>query len=73
MASKHEQSPEHRKAHDLAEKAIDAAARGDTRKAKDMAEQAKSIDPKIDREMARELDDERRQAESYKGQADDDR
>ncbi|TWA79270.1 hypothetical protein FBZ83_111128 [Azospirillum brasilense] len=69
MTGKHEQSPEHRKAHDLAEEAIETAAQGDTRKAKGLADEAKSIDPKIDREMARELEDDRRQAENYKGKA----
>ncbi|KAA0688615.1 hypothetical protein [Azospirillum brasilense] len=69
MAGKHEQSPEHRKAHDLAEEAIETAAQGDTRKAKGLADEAKAIDPKIDREMARELEDDRRQAENYKGKA----
>jgi hypothetical protein len=67
MAGKHEQSQEHRKAHDLAEQAIDKAADGDTRKAKDLADQAKDIDPKIGEEMAKEIEDDRRKAEKYKG------
>ncbi len=67
MAGKHEQSPEHRKAHDLAEQAIEKAADGDTRKAKDLADQAKDIDPKIAEEMAREIEDDRRKAEKFKG------
>lgn len=68
MAGKHEQSPEHRKAHDLAEEAIDKAADGDTRKARELADQAKDIDPKIGQEMAKEIEDDRRKAEKFKGQ-----
>lgn len=68
MAGKHEQSPEHKKAHDLAEQAIEKAADGDTRKARELADQAKDIDPKIDQEMAREIEEDRRQAEKFKGQ-----
>jgi hypothetical protein len=66
MAGKHEQSPEHRKAHDLAEEAIDAAADGDTKKGRDLADKAKEIDPKIGQEMDREIEQDRRQAESFK-------
>jgi hypothetical protein len=67
MATKHEQSPEHRKAHDLAEEAIDTAAEGDTKKARDLADKAKEIDPKIGEEMNREIEQDRRQTDAYKG------
>ncbi|HYG87280.1 MAG TPA: hypothetical protein VD978_13565 [Azospirillum sp.] len=66
MAGKHEQSPEHKKAHDLADKALDAAMDGDTAKAKKLADQAKQTDPKIADEMNRELEADRRQAEAYR-------
>ncbi len=66
MASKHEQSPEHKKAHDLAEQAIDKAAEGDLKGAKKLADQARDIDPKIDDEMAREVESDRRKAEKLK-------
>ena len=66
MAGKHEQSPEHKKAHDLADQALDAAMDGDTEAAKKLVEQAKQTDPKITEEMAREVEAERRQAEGYK-------
>lgn len=69
MAGKHEQSQEHRKAHDLAEEALDKAADGDTRAAKDLADKAKEIDPKIGQEMAREVEEDRRQAERFKDKA----
>lgn len=66
MAGKHEQSPEHKKAHDLADKALDAAMDGDTAKAKTLADQAKQTDPKIAEEMNRELEADRRQAEAFR-------
>ena len=66
MAGKHEQSPEHKKAHDLADQALDAAMDGDTEAAKKLVEQARQTDPKITEEMAREVEAERRQAEGYK-------
>ncbi|WP_029008311.1 hypothetical protein [Azospirillum halopraeferens] len=65
MAGKHEQSPEHRKARDLADRAIDKAVAGDTAKARDLAKEAKAIDPKIGDEMAREVEEDRRKAEGY--------
>ena len=68
MAGKHEQSPEHKKAHDLAEEAIEKAADGDTRKARELADQAKDIDPKIGQEMAKEIEDDRRKADKFKDQ-----
>ena len=67
MAAKHEQTPEHQKAHDLAEQAIETAADGDEKKARELAEQAKSLDPKIAQEMTREIEEDRRQAESFEG------
>ena len=65
MAGKHEQSPEHRKAHDLAYEALDAAIEGDKDKAKALVEEARKADPKIAEEMAREVEADRRQAEAY--------
>ncbi|MBP2302581.1 hypothetical protein [Azospirillum picis] len=65
MATRHEDSPEHKKAHDLAEQALDKAADGDARKARDLIEEAKSIDPKIGEEMSREAAEEQRQADKY--------
>lgn len=65
MASKHEQSGEHKKAHDLADQALDKAAAGDVDKAKDLLQEAKRIDSKIDQEMAREVEQDRRQAEKF--------
>ncbi|WP_207461469.1 hypothetical protein [Azospirillum sp. SYSU D00513] len=67
MAGKHEQSPEHQKAHDLAEEAIETAADGDVKKARELAEHAKDLDPKIGQEMNREIEQDRRQAESFEG------
>lgn len=65
MATRHEDSPEHKKAHDLAEQALDKAADGDARKARDLIEEAKSIDPKIGEEMAREAADDQKKADKY--------
>ena len=73
MTGKHEQSPEHRKAHDLADKALDAAIDGDAAKAKTLADQARQADPKIGEEMGRELEADRRQAEAYRDKADAER
>ncbi|MGQ9368557.1 hypothetical protein [Azospirillum sp. ST 5-10] len=67
MAGKHERSPEHAEAHDLAEKAIDKAIAGDQDKARDLAKQARKVDPKIGEEMAREVEEDRRDAEGYGG------
>ncbi|HYG89503.1 MAG TPA: hypothetical protein VD978_24980 [Azospirillum sp.] len=66
MAGKHEQSPEHKKAHDLADKALDAAAQGDMDKAKKLADEARQADPKIADEMSREVEADRRQAEGFR-------
>lgn len=66
MAGKHEQSPEHQKAHDLADKALDAAIEGDKDKAKKLVDEAKQADPKIAEEMAREVEADRRQAEGFR-------
>jgi len=66
MTGKHEQSPEHKKAHDLAEEAIDKAAQGDTADAKKMVEEAKKLDPKIAEEMGREVESDRRKAEAFR-------
>lgn len=63
MPTRHERSPEHKKAHDLAEQALDQAAEGDARKARALIEEAKRIDPKIGEEMAREAADDQRQAD----------
>lgn len=63
MTTEHERSPEHKKAHDLAEKALDEAAAGDVRKARDMIEEAKSIDPRIGDEMSRESAKDQRDAD----------
>ncbi|WP_042442821.1 hypothetical protein [Azospirillum sp. B510] len=64
MATRHEDSPEHKKAHDLAEQALDKAADGDVRKARDLIEEAKSIDPRIGEEMSRESAEEQKKADS---------
>ncbi|PWC74881.1 hypothetical protein [Azospirillum sp. TSH64] len=65
MATRHEDSPEHKKAHDLAEQALDKAADGDARKARDLIEEAKSIDPKIGEEMAREAAEDQKKADKF--------
>ncbi|AWK85565.1 hypothetical protein [Azospirillum thermophilum] len=65
MTKQHEQSPEHKRAHDLAEKALDEVAGGDVRKAREMIEEAKQIDPKIGEEMAREVAEDRAKAEKF--------
>lgn len=65
MATRHEDSPEHKKAHDLAEQALDKAADGDARKARDLIEEAKSIDPKIGEEMSREAAEDQKKADKY--------
>ena len=65
MASRHEDSPEHKKAHDLAEQALDKAADGDARKARDLIEEAKRIDPKIGEEMSREAAEDQKKADKY--------
>jgi hypothetical protein len=66
MADQHKQSPEHQKAHDLAEEAIDKAAEGKQDEANRLAKEAKKIDPKIGDEMAEEVEVDRRQAEKYR-------
>jgi len=63
MATEHERSPEHKKAHDLAEQALDQAAGGNAAKARDLIEEAKSIDPRIGEEMSREAKEDQRQAD----------
>ncbi|CAO3422012.1 hypothetical protein [Azospirillum doebereinerae] len=63
MATEHERSPEHKKAHDLAEQALDQAADGNAGKARDLIEEAKSIDPRIGEEMSREAKEDQRQAD----------
>ncbi|MDR6770636.1 hypothetical protein [Azospirillum sp. BE72] len=65
MATRHEDSPEHKKAHDLAEQALDKAAEGDPRKARDLIEEAKRIDPKIGEEMSREAAEDQKKADKY--------
>lgn len=65
MATRHEDSHEHKKAHDLAEQALDKAAEGDPRKARDLIEEAKRIDPKIGEEMAREAAEDQKKADRY--------
>ncbi|MBF5095671.1 hypothetical protein F1643_15765 [Azospirillum sp. INR13] len=65
MATRHEDSPEHKKAHDLAEQALDKAADGDARKARDLIEEAKRIDPKIGEEMSREAAEDQKKADKY--------
>ncbi|WP_434619839.1 hypothetical protein [Azospirillum sp. B2RO_4] len=65
MATRHEDSPEHKKAHDLAEQALDKAAGGDPRKARDLIEEAKRIDPKIGEEMSREAAADQKKADRY--------
>lgn len=70
MATRHEDSPEHKKAHDLAEQALDKAAGGDPRKARDLIEEAKSIDPKIGEEMAREAAEDQKKADRYVNKSD---
>lgn len=63
MTTEHERSPEHKKAHEIAEKALDEAAGGDVRKARDLIEEAKSIDPRIGDEMSREAAKDQRGAD----------
>ncbi|CAO3355682.1 hypothetical protein [Azospirillum melinis] len=70
MATRHEDSPEHKKAHDLAEQALDKAADGDARKARDLIEEAKSIDPKIGEEMAREAAEDQKKADKFVNKTD---
>lgn len=70
MATRHEDSPEHKKAHDLAEQALDKAADGDARKARDLIEEAKSIDPKIGEEMSREAAEDQKKADKYVDKSD---
>lgn len=70
MATRHEDSPEHKKAHDLAEQALDKAADGDARKARDLIEEAKSIDPKIGEEMAREAAEDQKKADKFVDKSD---
>lgn len=70
MATRHEDSPEHKKAHDLAEQALDKAAEGDPRKARDLIEEAKRIDPKIGEEMAREAAEDQKKADKYADKTD---
>jgi uncharacterized low-complexity protein len=65
MADQHKQSPEHQKAHDLAEEAIEKAAEGKQAEANRLAEEAKKIDPKIGDEMAQEIEADKKQAEKY--------
>jgi hypothetical protein len=65
MADQHKQSPEHQKAHDLAEEAIDKAAEGKQAEANRLVDEAKKIDPKIADEMAEEVEADKRQAEKY--------
>ena len=65
MATRHEDSSEHKKAHDLAEQALDKAAGGDARKARDLIEEAKRIDPKIGEEMSREAAEDQKKADKY--------
>ena len=65
MADQHKQSPEHQKAHDLAEEAIDKAAEGNQKEATQLANEAKKIDPKIGDEMAQEVEADRKQAEKF--------
>ena len=65
MATRHEDSPEHKKAHDLAEQALDKAAGGDARKARDLIEEAKRIDPKIGEKMSREAAEDQKKADKY--------
>jgi hypothetical protein len=70
MTGNHERSPEHRKAHDLAEEAIEKAADGNLDEARKLAEQAKDVDPKIPEEMGREIEEDRRKAEGFQGKQD---
>lgn len=70
MATRHEDSPEHKKAHDLAEQALDKAADGDARKARDLIEEAKRIDPKIGEEMSREAAEDQKKADKYVDKSD---
>lgn len=65
MATRHEDSPEHKKTHDLAEQTLDKTADGDPRKARDLIEEAKRIDPKIGQEMAREAAEDQKKADKY--------
>jgi hypothetical protein len=65
MADQHKQSPEHQKAHDLAEEAIDKAAEDKQAEANRLVDEAKKIDPKIADEMAEEVEADKRQAEKY--------
>ena len=65
MADQHKKSPEHQKAHDLAEEAIEKAAEGKQKEATRLADEAKKIDPKIGDEMAKEVEADKQQAEKY--------
>ncbi|WP_372396687.1 hypothetical protein ABMY26_21485 [Azospirillum sp. HJ39] len=70
MATRHEQTPEHKKAHEIAEEALDKAAEGDPRKARELIEEAKRLDPKIGEEMSREAAEEQKQADRYVDKSD---
>ncbi|MBP2226957.1 hypothetical protein J2847_000224 [Azospirillum agricola] len=63
MTTRHEQTPEHKKAHEIAEEALDRAAEGDPRKARELIEEAKRIDPRIGEEMSREAAEDQRKAD----------
>lgn len=51
-----------KKAHDLAEQALDKAADGDTSTGKRLVEEARKLDPKAVDEVAREVEEDRTKA-----------
>jgi hypothetical protein len=54
-----------KQAHDLAERALEAAAGGHEDEAKRLARKAKKLDPKATQDVAEEVEEERAQAEKY--------
>lgn len=52
-----------KKAHDLAEQALEKAEDGDTRAGKRLVEEARKLDPKAVEKVAREVEEDRKSAD----------
>ena len=55
----------HDKAHDLAEQGLDKMIEGDRKEGEKLVEQAKKLDPEAVQEVAREVEEDRQQAEKF--------
>jgi uncharacterized protein HemY len=56
----------HDKAHDMAEEGLDKMVEGDTQQGEKLVEQAKKIDSAAVNEVAKEVEEDRKQAENFK-------